>query len=636
MAAVDSTQDVIFLADASFKITFVNAAFQTVTGFTIEEALGHTADFLRARSSRPKVQEYLHCVAEGLDWKGELLNRRNDGSEYPVEATIAPIFDKQGACLGYAAFERDITLRKRLEDELRLERNYALSIVNSLDAAVYTLDREFRLSHINDGWKKLPQQHGWLNMTGAPQAGQLFLDYVSDADKQAELQVLFETVLTQGKTQEIQASQPDGYHWSIKIVPWLHEGEVRGLMYVVTDQTKFHELQHQLFQSQKMETVGALAAGVAHDFNNLLQVIRGNVSLLLLNELLEGTPRRQLQQIDQAASRAADITQQLLSFSRASDEECTVLDFNQVIKEASQLAQRSLMNKVELELRPTEQPLKVRMDATRAQQLLLNLCVNALDAMPNGGRLVISNCLVSLAPEQLDRCHCPEDAEFVRCSVADTGMGIAPEILERIFEPFFTTKGKNKGTGLGLSIAQSIVNQAGGFIEVESAVGQGTTFHLYLPIAQAGLPEKSKPARPGLGKGTGRILVVDDLDLVLEFTQTFLEMAGFEVLVATSAEEALTTLNGLETPVDLIFTDYNMSGMNGRQLIQNVATRWPNMKFILASGYLKDSEREELEKEINVRILGKPFNMREAAEMIAEMLATNLPDLGAIADLQSA
>jgi PAS domain S-box-containing protein len=620
ITAVDSTPDVIFLTDAEFRITFVNSAFQTVTGHTIEESLGRTADFLRAPGQAEHIQEYLDSIKRCTDWQGELINVRSDGSAYPVEASISPIYDRNDAFLGYVAFERDITLKKRLEAELLQERNFAISIINSLDAAVYTMDRQFQLTHFNECCKTMPREHGWLNLPSEPKAGDQFLDYVESPGRRADLARIFQEVLSTGTPQEIVAGSPRGYQWLMKVAPWFHQGEILGLIYVVNDRTKFHELERQLYQAQKMETIGALAAGVAHDFNNLLQAIRGNVSLLLLEDDTAEPIRHRLQQIDEAAGQAADITQQLLSFSRPSDEVEAVLDFNQVIQQTAQMAQRSLMSKVTVKVQPTDAPLKVRMHATRAQQMLLNLCINAQDAMAQGGQLVLSNTLVRLTPKQAARTTHPPDSQFVKTSVADSGTGIPPEVLSRIFDPFFTTKGIGKGTGLGLSIVHSICSQAGGFIEVESTPGQGTTFHLYLPTVEAMLTENARTGRAKLVKGSGRVLVVDDLDLVLDFTGTFLRAAGYEVLTASSAEEALRIIESEEKPIDLLLTDYNMAEKNGEELIQEVSVRWPRVKLILASGYMEIEQRRQIIEKYGASILNKPFNIREAAEMIAKLL----------------
>lgn len=624
MAAMDTTPDVVFLTDADGKIAFVNSTFQAATGYNIEDALGRDADFLRAPESKAQVLAYKTSLRAGREWKGELVNRRGDGSQYPVEVTLSPIYNKLGERMGYAALERDLSFRNRLQEDLNLQRHYVHSIINSLDVAVYTMDRNFLLTHINDGWMKMPRQHGWLDVAAPPQAGQPFLDLVRDPEKKQELNELLESVMETGRPQELQAAWPKGFHWAVKISPWMHEGAVRGLLYTVADQSKYHELQRQLYQAQKMETIGALAAGVAHDFNNLLQAIRGNTGLLLLeNALPPEELRRRLEQIDQAAIRAGEITQQLLSFSRAGEDKNHVADLNNVIHEAGQLAQRSMRSKVQLQLQPCSQPVPVRLDATRAQQVLLNLYVNAQDAMPQGGKITLANAFVNLSPEQAIKAGCAPGTQFARCSISDTGTGIPQELLARIFDPFFTTKEKGKGTGLGLAIVQTVISQARGFIEVESTPGVGTTFHLYLPLVPDVVRTEQKTHLTHIGKNTGTILVVDDLDLVLDFTRTFLKTAGYEVLVAKSAEEAFKILESQGTKIDLLFTDHNMTGMSGHQLIEESARLWPNLKFILATGYLDGAERQQIEMQAGIRILDKPFSMHEAADLVVEMLGNN-------------
>jgi two-component system cell cycle sensor histidine kinase/response regulator CckA len=410
-------------------------------------------------------------------------------------------------------------------------------------------------------------------------------------------------------------------------MPWRHQGQIRGLIYKVSDNAAFASVQNQLYQAQKMETLGTLTAGVAHDFNNLLLAIRGNAGLALLEETLEDTIRNRLQQLDQAATRAGELAHQLLAFGRVSEEKIDVLDFNQVIREAADLAKCALRGRISLRLNPTDQPLKVRMDAIRAQQLLLNLCINAADAMPERGEVTITNERVTLTTAQFTKARRPGH-EFMCCRVADTGSGIPPEVLPRIFSPFFTTKPKGKGTGLGLAVGHEVIAAAGGFIEVESAVGKGTTFRVYLPLDNGPLSAANTPTQTDLRKGCGRLLVVDDLDLVLEFASSFLEQAGYEVLTAVSADAALATLEKETTPVDLVLTDYAMPGRDGLQLIREIAARWPKTKRVIASGYLDDDERARIRQMEGVRILGKPYSITEATKAIAELLGR--PDSGPI------
>lgn len=620
LAAVEVTNDVIILTDSEFRILFTNPAFMTVTGYTIEDALGRKADFLRAPEELEKYQECIRTVSSGYDWEGELINKRADGSRYVVAATISPIYDREGVFLGYASFERNITKQKLLENEIIQEKNYVNSIINSLDSAVYTTDKDFKLFHFNNKWKNFPQKHGFLNLSEPPAVGKSIFDYIEDGEKRNELKAIFDSVIAQGETREIR-SGCDNRHWVVKISPWQMDGDNKGIIYMVTDHTKFHELQKQLYQAQKMETIGALAAGVAHDFNNLLMAIQVNTSMLLLKDNIDETVRTALQEIETAAVRAASITKQLLSFSRPSDDLDVVVDFNSIAEEARHLFKRSLRQDVEVKIIPAEPPPKILINPTRAHQVLLNLFINAQDAMPNGGTITVRNQYRELTYEQSLKARKPQGTQFLCCSVSDTGTGIPPEIMRKIFEPFFTTKEKGKGTGLGLSIVNSIVLQSSGFIEVSSEVGKGTTFDIYFPLATGEVRVDKEKTEHQVLKGSGRILVVDDLDLVLEVAQRFLSLLGYEVQLAHSFDEAINILETSEKPFDLLFTDYNMGGKNGIDLICEAREKWKNMKFILTSGYIGENERQMVESIPFVRILNKPYNVKEAAVLIAEMLS---------------
>jgi PAS domain S-box-containing protein len=620
ITAIDATPDVFLVTDADLRITFVNPAFQSVTGYCMEEVLGRADDFLRAPSEQEKVCAYREQVSRGREWIGEFVNRRRNGETYHVESTISPIFDFAGHFMGYVACERDITVRKHLQNDLRTERDFVQSILQSLDGAIYSLNCEFQVTHANEGWRHLPVEHGGIRLNGAPETGRSLLTYVPDAARRTELQTLFQDVIRSGQARDNHFHAPDGRHWLVKISPWINGAKMHGLICNITDQTQHHELQNQLFQAQKMEIIGTLAAGVAHDFNNLLQVIRGHTSLILMQTTAESPLRQGLEKVDMAAVRAAEITQQLLSFSRISEERRIVLDLNKVIKEANQLGRRTLRGNVIVELYPTTQPLRVKIDPTKASQALLNLCVNAQDAMPDGGRLTLTNSMVKPSAALMARHNLPPGLMLACCSVADTGCGIPDNVMPRIFEPFFTTKEKGKGTGLGLPIVQRITEEAGGFVEVESTPSQGTTFHLYLPIVPEELAKVAAPEHAPLVQGKGRVLVVDDVDLLRDFTQKFLQMTGLNVLVASNGQQALKVLEESGEPVDLLFTDYNMPGMTGLELIEAVVERWPTTKFVLASGFLNDATYARI-KPYNVSILAKPYDMHDASKIVMDKLA---------------
>ena len=251
ITAIDATPDVFLVTDADLHITYVNPAFQTVTGYGIEEVIGRSDDFLRAPSEQEKVRTYLNLVSQGREWVGELTNVRRNGETYQVESTVSPISDIAGRFMGYVICERDITMRQQLQDALRVEHDFVQSILQSLDGAIYSLDCEFRLTHANDGWRQLPAEHGGIRLNGVPEIGRALLDYVPDFARRAELLSVFQEVINSGKTQSNFFHAADGHYWVIKISPWLAGTQMRGLICSVEDQTHNHELQNQLFQSRK-------------------------------------------------------------------------------------------------------------------------------------------------------------------------------------------------------------------------------------------------------------------------------------------------------------------------------------------------------------------------------------------------
>lgn len=620
VTAIDATPDVFLITDADFRITFVNPAFQSATGYCLEEVLGQTDDFLRIQAEQDKIRAYRERVLAGREWMGELINMRRNGETYHAECTVTPITDIAGQFMGYVVCERDITVRRHLQTALRTERDFVQSILHSLDGAIYSLDCEFRVTHANAGWRQFPAEHGGVNFSGPPLLGLSLLDFVPDTGRRAVLRQAFEEVIGNGRPHENHFHSADGRHWLTRISPWVDGEKIRGLICSIADQTQYHELQAQLFQSQKMEIIGTLAAGVAHDFNNLLQAIRGHAGLALMQAEKESPLRQGLEKIDLAAVRASEITQQLLSFSHAAEDKRVVLDLNEVIRDTARLARRTLRGGIALELQPAPESVPVKLDPSRVAQALLNLIVNAQDAMPAGGQLTLANAVLLPPPGIVTERCLPPGRSYARCSITDTGCGIAPDVLTRIFQPFFTTKEDSQGTGLGLAIVQRVAQEAGGFIEVETLPGTGSTFHIYLPLANEPLvPASDQPETVAPVHGTGRVLVVDDVDLLRDFAQGFLEMSGLSVLTACSGQQALDILKDAE-PVDLVFTDFNMPGMNGVELIERIAVRWPRTKFILASGYLDDETRARIER-CHATVLSKPYDMHDASRIVLQKLA---------------
>jgi signal transduction histidine kinase len=401
--------------------------------------------------------------------------------------------------------------------------------------------------------------------------------------------------------------------------------ELRGqrplMLSLFRDVTAQKRLEEQLRQSQKMEAIGQLAGGVAHDFNNILTVIGGHASLLL-NSDLESLTAKSAQQIAQATERAAGLTRQLLTFSRRQVMQPCRLDMNEVVSNMTKMLGRLLGEDVSLQLTYWDQPSLVQADASMMEQVLLNLAVNSRDAMPKGGQLAIKIALVDIGPVHV--AHHPEAraGRFVCLTAADTGCGIPPENLRRIFEPFFTTKQLGKGTGLGLATVYGIVKQHQGWIEVESHVGKGTTFRVYLPKSQESpMAAQEKPAETPVRGGSETILLVEDETPVRELVSTILTGRGYNVLQAESGPKALEVWKQKRDDIDLLLTDLVMPDrMNGRELAEKLWSDRPKLKVIFTSGYSADVVGKDFVLKQGLHYLQKPYHPQKLALAVRDCL----------------
>ncbi|NTW59749.1 MAG: response regulator [Nitrospirae bacterium] len=381
-------------------------------------------------------------------------------------------------------------------------------------------------------------------------------------------------------------------------------------------------LQVQLLQSQKMESIGRLAGGVAHDFNNILTAILSYAELSLM-KLSEKDPlRSHLISIQVASEKAATLTHQLLAFSRRQILEMKELDLNAIIRGLGDMLKRIIGEDMLLELKPGAAKSTVRADKGQIEQVLMNLAVNARDAMPSGGRLLIETA--DTGPD--DRCV-PGYGEmkpgaYVMLSVADTGTGMTAEVRERIFEPFFTTKELGRGTGLGLATVYGIVKQHGGYIVVSSEQDQGTTFRIYFPLSEGADADREKEHDTPdiLPQGMETLLVVEDDELVRGLIDDVLAPLGYRVLITASGDEALKTSDSFPHHVDLLLTDVVMPGMNGRQLAEVMRTRRPGIKVLFMSGYTQDALSTQGILEPGVALIHKPLRPGTLARQIRQVL----------------
>ena len=395
---------------------------------------------------------------------------------------------------------------------------------------------------------------------------------------------------------------------------------------VLDDATALKTLEAQFAQSQKMQAVGQLAGGIAHDFNNLLTAISGHCDLLLLRHDREGTDYADLVQIHQNANRAASLVGQLLAFSRKQTLRPQRVDLYDVLSELTHLLNRLLGEKVRLDLRHAPGLGMIRADKRQLEQVLVNLAVNARDAMAEGGTIVIATERAELAEEmKRDRAVVPA-GDYALIRVSDTGHGIPPDRLQKIFEPFYTTKRPGEGTGLGLSTAYGIVKQTGGFIFVDSVPGEGTTFLLYFPIHEATAAElaaaapPAPPPRPLVLQGEGVVLLVEDEAPVRAFASRALRLRGYTVLEAENAEAALRLLDDPDVQVDIFVTDVVMPGMDGPSWVRKALERRPGVKVVFVSGYAEDSFADTQGRIANSVFLPKPFSLNDLTATVQGQL----------------
>jgi two-component system, cell cycle sensor histidine kinase and response regulator CckA len=388
------------------------------------------------------------------------------------------------------------------------------------------------------------------------------------------------------------------------------------------DVTEQRALQQQLLQSQKMEAVGRLAGGIAHDFNNLLMVISGYSEFLLERLGPEPTLRAPAQEISNAAGRASSLTRQLLAFSRKQMLAPKILDLNGVVTENLKMLTRVIGEDIDLVMVPTPGLGTVRADAGQIEQVIMNLAVNARDAMPAGGKLTIETSNVSL-DEEYARFHAPlKPGNYVILAISDTGAGMDSETQSHIFEPFFTTKGV-RGTGLGLSTVYGIVKQSGGYIWVNSEPDKGTTFKIYLPRVSditEPLAQVAAPAESNAVRGTETILVVEDEPNLRYLARQFLEKQGYRVIEAADGAAAMQIVVAHEGTIHLLLTDVIMPGMNGRELAQRIVEIRPNTKVLYMSGYTENVIGRNGTLDAGIRLLQKPFTLRELKVMVREVL----------------
>jgi PAS domain S-box-containing protein len=496
VTAIEQAAEAIIITDTRGSIQYVNPAFEQITGYTREEAIGCNPRFLKSgRQTEAFYKQLWDTITGGEVWTGRLVNKKKNGNLFEEEATISPVRDTSGEIVNYVAVTRDIT----------------------------------------------------------------------------------------------------------RVV----------------------QLERQLLQAQKMEAVGNLAGGIAHDFNNLLTVVLGYAELLIVDKAVPSHALGDLQKIAQAARNGADLVKRLLTFSRKAETNPRPLSLNHQIEQIRNLLSRTIPKMIEIDLCLANELPAINADPTQIDQVVMNLAVNAADAMPEGGRLAIATALVDLDAEYYETHFKVRPGRYVLLTVSDTGYGIDKCALEHIFEPFYTTKEPGKGTGLGLAMVYGIVKQHGGYITCYSEPEMGTTFKIYLPVIEEvgpGSEQVSEQETPLVGTET--ILLVDDEKPIRELGEKLLSRSGYQVLTAGSGNEALELYKTQGKEISLVILDLIMPGIGGKRCLEELLNLDPKVRVLVASGYSADGLRDDVLRCGATGFVSKPYNMRQLLRVVRETLET--------------
>ncbi len=620
-AIVASSTDAIIGKSLEGIVTTWNAAAERIFGYSEREMVGNSIFVLIPEDLHDSERTLLQQIAAGerVDF-AETVRMRKDGSRIYIALTVSPIWDSSGVVVGASSIKRDITDRKRAEADLarREERYRALVVATSSIVWIANPDGEFGAP-----------QDSWASYTGQSwdeHRGLGWIDAVHGDDRAAVsaswLHARRNGTIWESRSR-IWSQAHGGYrHCVVRAVPVVGPGdEAREWMGTVTDAEERWLADERLRQADRMESVGRLAGGVAHEANNQMTVILGAAEFLN-REIREEVVRMDLEHIRRAAHRTAAITQQLLAFSRRQILQPQLVNLNTVVTALEPILRRALgeLSRVELRLDPDLG--QVRADPGQLDQVLLNLALNARDAMPEGGTVTVEtmNLWVDEQAVTARGLDPVPPGQYAALVVADTGAGMDRETLDHIFEPFFTTKAVGEGTGLGLATVYGIVRQSGGYVSVISQPGRGTTFQIYLPLAAAEAPVAGG-GRPTLtGGGTECILVAEDEPAVRGILARTLRSYGYSVLEACDGTEALEIVESASVLPELVLADVVMPGLGGKQLAAALEERWPGIPMLFVSGYAGvDTVRRGLMEE-GREFMQKPLEPEQLAVKVRQIL----------------
>jgi len=601
----------IYMLDPSGHIASWNTGAQRFKGYQPHEILReHFSRFYtpEERDDGLPARALAHALEHGK-YEAEGWRVRKDGTRFWAHVVIDPIYDEERNLLGYAKITRDVTARKQAEDALReSEQRFRLLVQGVTDYAIYMLSPEGLVTNWNVGAERI-KGYAYEEILGSH-----FSRFYTEEDREGGLPArALATAAREGRYEaEGWRVRKDGTRfWAHVIIDAIHgeEGALIGFAKITRDLSEkkrteeaLEQAQLALFQSQKMESIGQLTGGIAHDFNNLLSVLASGLEVLGLSRQ-GGSDAKTLDSMRRAIDRGATLTQQLLAFARQQPLQPETRSINRLISGFESVLRRAGHTGIEFEFNLDPQAGSAVVDAARFESALLNLVVNARDAMPEGGKLTLDTAQVTLQEGEVPGLA---PGSYVCTSVTDTGTGMAPETVQRAFEPFFTTKETGKGTGLGLSQVYGFIKQSGGEVVIQSTLGEGTSIAIYLPSVTTQGRETTH------GDSETVLIVEDEPDLLDVASALFISM-GYEVTTAASGQEAMNVLASRD--VDILFTDIVMpQGVNGLELAEYTRENYPNIKVMLASGYPQPALKLDQYRLGDFTFVSKPYRLSDLAK----------------------